>query len=686
MTGDFVPAVCPHDCPSACALEVERLEPTEIGRVRGAVDNPYTDGVLCAKVNRYRERTHHPDRLTEPLKRVGPKGEGAFEPISWDVALDTVAAAFQKASETQGPESVWPYFYAGTMGIIQRKGILRLRRLMGYSQMARTICASVSGAGLNAGLGIGKGIDGLEMAECDLAVFWGTNPVSTQIQAMQLALAAKKERGAPLVTVDPYRTRTAALSDMHLMPRPGTDGALACATMHVLFRDGLADREYLERMTDFPADLERHLESRSPEWAAAITGLEATEIEAFAQLYGRTKKSFLRLGNGFTRQRNGAANLHAVTCLPAITGAWQHKGGGLLMSSGAAFSLNVDRVEGLDQPDKPARILDMSRIGDVLLGDTEALCGGPPVTAMLMQNVNPAAVAPELDKVRAGLAREDLFLCVHEQFLTDTAKMADIVLPATSFVEHDDIYTSYGHCYLQASRQIIEPVGESRSNHRVIGGLLSRLGADHPSNAMSAEDLADLVLKDSGQQNGLDGVTKDRWVDCRESFEDGHFLNGFGHPDGKFRFAPKWDEIGPDHAAMPRLPDHMDVLEKTDDSHPFRLVTAPARNFLNSSFSETETSRKAEKRPTLLIHPEDCAVLSLEEGSRVRLSNKRGEVTLHAKPFDGLQQGVVVVESIWPASAFEDGRGINTLVGSDPVPPAGGAAFHDIAIKVEKLA
>ncbi|GAB6053321.1 molybdopterin oxidoreductase family protein [Magnetospira thiophila] len=685
MTGDFIPAVCPHDCPSACALEVERLSPTEIGRVRGAADHPYTDGVICAKVNRYKERTHHPARLTRPLRRIGPKGEGRFEAISWDEALHEVAQAFQQAATIHGPETVWPYYYAGTMGQVQRQGILRLRRLMGYSHMGKTICSAIGKAGLMAGIGAQRGVDGLEMAESDLVVLWGTNAVATQIQAMQLAQKAKKERGATIVTVDPYRTRTAALSDRHAMLRPGTDGALACAMMHVLFKEGFADRDYLSRMTDFPADLERHLESRTPEWAAQITGLEAAEIIDFARLYGRTKKSFLRLGYGFTRQRNGASNLHAVSCLPAVTGAWQERGGGLLAASGGVFRIDMGLVEGLDCPDKAARTLDMSRIGDVLLGDTAALGEGPPVTAMLMQNTNPALVAPESAKVRAGLMRDDLFLCVHEQFMTDTAKMADIVLPATTFVEHDDLYTSYGQTSLQVSRRIIEPVGESRSNHEVIGDLLTRLGAGHPANTMTAWEVVDSVLKASGYVGGADQLARDRWVDCQRPFEEAHFLTGFGHADGKFRFAPDWASIGPDHHQMPRLPDHMDVLEAMDSEHSFKLVTAPARNFLNSSFTEVAHSREAEGRPTAKIHPEDCAELGLIEGQRVRLSNRRGAVVVHAAPFDGLQRGVVVVESIWPAEAFEDGQGINTLTGSDPVAPMGGAAFHDIAIKIEAL-
>lgn len=676
MAGEYLSSVCPHDCPSACALEVEVLSATEIGRVRGAADHPYTDGVICAKVQRYRDRVHHPERLTTPLRRVGPKGEGAFEPISWDDALDQVAQAFRAASEDFGPESVWPYYYSGTMGKVQQNGILRLTRLLGYSNMARTICSSASKAGWKAGVGALRGVDAREMVDSELAVIWGCNAVATQVHAAAFAQKARKRNGAKIVVVDPYRTPTAEMADLHLMPRPGTDGALACAVMHVLFAEGLADRDYLSKYTDFPDGLEAHLKQRSPQWAAGLTGIEADQIAAFARLYGRTKKSYIRLGLGMTRQRNGAAAIHAVSCLPAVTGAWTERGGGALLTSSAVFDLDLGFVEATDAPDPGARTLDMSRIGDVLTGDADALKGGPPVKAMLVQNTNPAEVAPDSAKVREGLMRGDLFLCVHEQFPTRTAQYADIVLPATTFLEHDDLYTSYGHTFLQPGRRLVAPVGESRSNHEVNNGLLERLGASHPSMDRTAGEMVDELYRDSG------GVG--RWVDCQLPFEQAHFLTGFGHPDGRFRFAPDWAALGPLHAEMPTLPDHAPLIEAATAEAPFRLVTAPARQFLNTSFTETGASRKREVRPTALVHPADCADIGIADGDAVRLANKRGVVTVHTKPFDGLPRGVVIVEGIWPEEAFMGGRGINTLVGSDPIPPIGGAAFHDTAVRLER--
>ncbi len=390
QTIEFLPSACPHDCPSTCALEVERLDSHHIGRVRGAAANGYTDGVICAKVARYAERVHHPDRLTTPLIRVGDKGAGpqAFRPISWDQALDAVAEGLTRAEQRHGAEAVWPYFYAGTMGLVQRDGIERLRHVKRYSRQHSTICNTLADAGWMAGAGVKRGVDPREMADAELIVMWGGNPVSTQINVMTHIAKARKRRRAKLVVIDPYRTGTAAQADQHLALRPGTDGALACAVMHVLFRDGHADRAYLDRYTDAPADLEAHLKTRTPDWAAAITGLDAEEIEAFARLYGETKRSYLRLGYGFTRSRNGAANLHAASSLPAVTGAWQHQGGGALYSNSGLYPLDVTLIEGRDVIDRSVRKLDQSRIGPILTGDRHDLGDGPPVIGKPQRGFN----------------------------------------------------------------------------------------------------------------------------------------------------------------------------------------------------------------------------------------------------------------------------------------------------------
>jgi anaerobic selenocysteine-containing dehydrogenase len=678
-------SVCPHDCPSTCALEVEVVDGKRIGRVSGAQANSYTAGVICAKVARYRERIHHPDRLTRPLLRVGPKGSGQFRPISWTEALDRVAEVFTEVSARSGPEAIWPYYYAGTMGLVQRDGINRLRHVMRYSRQHKTICTAVCEAGWIAGVGRYTGPDPREMAKSDLIVVWGGNPVSTQVNVMTHISRARKERGAKLVVVDPYRTGSAAVADMHLALRPGTDGALACAVMHAAFRDGFADRDYMARYADCPSELQVHLQTRTPAWAADITGLAVEQIEAFAKLYNSTARSYIRTGYGFSRLRNGAANLHAVTCMPTVTGAWQHEGGGAFWSNRDIYHWDKTLIEGLDARDCSTRCMDMSRIGSVLTGDRRELGDGPPVRAMLIQNTNPATVAPDSNRVRRGFLRDDLFVCVHEQFMTETARLADVVLPATMFMEHDDIYQAGGHSHIQIGPKLIDPPGECRPNHEVLQELAIRLGARHPGFDMTAMELVDATLQASGWPDAAT-VLRERWIDAQPGFAASHFLDGFGHRDGRFHFAPDWSAVGPDHARMPRLPDHFAIIDAANDAHPYRLVAAPARSFLNTSFTETPGSRQREVRPTALVHPADAAHLGLRDGDRVCLGNRRGEVVLHARLFDGMQPGVVIAESVWPHRDHEGGIGINALTSDDSAPPFGGAVFHDTAVWMHAVA
>ncbi len=679
MSVELFHSACPHDCPSTCALVVERLDAQTIGKLRGDPENTYTAGVICAKVARYAERVHHPDRLTQPLRRAGPKGSGQFAPVSWDDALDEVATRFQAAAARHGPETVWPYYYAGTMGLLQRDGIDRLRNVMKYSRQHSSICTTLVDAGWLAGTGAYRGPDPREMAEADLVVCWGTNAVATQVNVMTHVARARKGRGAKLVVVDPYRNGTAEAADIHIALRPGTDGALACAMMHVLFAEGFADREYMARYADCPDALEAHLATRTPAWASEITGVAEQEIVDFARLYGATERSYIRVGYGFARSRNGSAAVHAVTCLPTVTGKWRHVGGGAFYSNRAIYHWDKTLIEGLDAVDRGVRKLDQSRIGPVLTGDPRDLGDGPPVTAMLIQNTNPMMVAPETLKVREGFARDDLFVCVHEQFMTETAEMADIVLPATMFLEHDDIYMAGGHSHIIFGPKIIEPLTGTRANHEVICGLAKRLGATHRGFEMSGWEIIDETLKSSGWP-GAEELRAKHWIDCQPDFDEAHFLTGFATPDGRFHFAPDWSRVGRAHQAMPKLPDHFAVIDAACEERPFRLVTAPARQYLNSSFTETPTSRKREGRPTAMVHPDDLAALAIDDGGRIRVGNARADIVVHAKSFDGLQRGVVVIESIWPNAAFEEGLGVNALTSADPGAPLGGAVFHDTSV------
>jgi anaerobic selenocysteine-containing dehydrogenase len=681
LVGSLAKSACPHDCPSACSLEVPVLANGRIGRIRGARSNGYTLGVVCAKVARYAERLGHPDRLLQPLRRKGAKGTGAFEPIAWDEALDEIAERFTRVAQRSGSEAIWPYHSGGNMGVLQRYGLDRLRNAMRYSRQQTTICMTPAESGWLAGVGKLVGPDPREMADADLIVVWGANPVSTQVNVMSHVARARRARGAKLVVVDVYRTPTVEQADMALVLRPGTDAALALAVMNVLLSEGMVERAYLARLTDFDIEVEKHIRSRTPQWAAKITGLGAEEIVDFARLYGSTKRSFIRAGFGFTRTRNGACAMHAVSCLPTMAGAWVEKGGGafFLTYDPGFWGVDTKLLHGLDVLDTAVRILDQSRIGAVLVGEPDALRGGPPVEAMLMQNANSATVAPDTGKVLRGLGRDDLFLAVQEQFMTPTARFADILLPATMFVEHDDFYYGLGHTHLTYGPKLLEPRGQARPNSFVVRELARRLGSTHISWTMTDRELLDDALRRGGLPP-LTEVAEIGWIDRALPFERAHFLDGFPQPDGKFHFRPDWKRIGPAYVRMPLIADWSEDYEQSDAEHPYKLVCPPARNFLNSTFSETPTSIAKEGGPVLRMHPETAAKLGIGAGARVRIGNRRGSVVLKARLDAGQHTATLIVEGIWPASAFEEKRAINTLIGDDPVPPNGGAAFHDTAV------
>ncbi len=687
-------STCPHDCPSCCALDVEIIGGERIGRVRGSKDNSYTAGVICAKVARYAERIHHPDRLTKALKRKGAKGDGQWQELSMSDALDEVSAAFDKAEQAHGAEAVWPYFYAGTMGLVQRDGIHRLRHAKKYSGQFDTICTNMAWTGFVAGTGKLAGSDPREMAQSDLVVIWGTNPVSTQVNVMTHAIKARKGRGARIVVVDVYRTATMEQADLGLCLRPGTDGALATAVMHILFRDGHADREYLASHTDRPAELEAHLSDKTPEWAARITGLGIGEIETFAAWIGQTQRSFFRLGYGFTRSRNGAFNMHCALSIPAVTGAWKYEGGGAFHNNGEIYGLDQTFVKGLDVRDPSVRMLDQSRIGPILTGEASDLKGGPPVTAMMVQNTNPANVAPEQDRVLQGLMRDDLFVMVHEQFMTETALLADIVLPATMFMEHDDVYRGGGHQHIMYGPKLVDAPGDCMSNHDVFRQLADRLGASHPGFDMSANDHIDRILRDSGRGT-LQDLIDDKWINCQPEFDEAHYINGFDWPDGKFRFSPDWPGLAaPNRPSdgllgpwrdIPDLPDYWDIIEEASDDYPLRLVTAPAHSFLNSTFAETDGSKQREQQPWLLINETDIVATGFADGDLVSIRNERGATQIHLKVSDRAKPGTVIAEGIWPNSSHVGGRGINCLTGADAVAPFGGAGFHDNRVAIDRV-
>ena len=689
------PSVCPHDCPSTCALLVD-IESDEnvskMGRVRGNPDHPYTSGVICAKVARYAERHTHPDRLLKPLYRADKTSD--FTDISWESALDLIAERFTQSEQTGGSESVWPYHYAGTMGLVQRDSIDRLRRAKGYSELHQTICINNSWTGFSAATGSLRGPDPCEMAKSDCVVIWGTNVVSTQVNVMTHAVKARKDRGAKIVAIDIYETDTMKQADLPLLLRPGTDAALSCAVAHILFRDSHVDWDYLNKYSDFPKEFEKHLKHKTPEWASAITGLSVDSIESFARLIGETPKTYFRLGYGFTRSRNGAVAMHSAACLPTLTGAWQHEGGGAFHCNSDIFGLNRDLLEGVSHKQDNIRVLDQSHIGAVLCNDPDALRNGPPVTSMLIQNTNPLSVAPDQSRVKEGFSRPDLFVAVHEHFMTETAQVANLVLPATMFVEHSDLYKGSGHFSIMYGGKLIDSPPLCRSNLFVIESLAERLGVSHLSGfGLSADEHIDTILQSSGYGT-LDQLKESRWIHCQPDFTKSHYLDGFGHSDGKFHFRADWFNVpwgrpevgllGPT-SDLPTFPDHCDIIESPDSDYPLRLATPPSRSFLNSSFTETSSSQSREGVPKVLLHPDTASTYDIANDSQVRLENERGAVILTAKYFEGVLPNVLICEGIHPNSSYIDGCGINTLIGSDSTAPHGGVGFHDTKVRIESV-
>src|ERR671923_918189 len=489
----IVRGACPHDCPDTCAMLVTVVE-GRATKVAGDPDHPFTQGFLCTKVNRYVERTYHPERLLRPLRRVGRKGEGRFEPISWDAALDEIAEGLTSiARSPEGPEAILPYSYAGTMGYVQSSSMdRRFFHLLGASKLDRTICSMAGTMGMRMTIGANIGADGEGIPESDLILLWGTNTLTSNPHLWPFVLRAR-EKGARVIAIDPIRTRTADQCDEWIAIRPGTDAALALGMMHVLFAEGMEDRDYLERYTLGEARLRERVREYPPSRVATITGIDEARIVDLARRYGRSRAAFIRVNYGLQRHKGGGMAVRTIACLPAIVGHWRRPGGGVQLSTSANFQFDK---RALERPDlsPPVRTINMIRLGEALT-TPDAGIGGPPVRALVVYNSNPAAVAPDRGTVRRGLARDDLFTVVLEHFQTDTADYADILLPATTQLEHYDVHRSYGHLYVLGNNPAIAPVGESLPNSEVFRRLAARMGFDEPCFRDSDEDLCRIALK-----------------------------------------------------------------------------------------------------------------------------------------------------------------------------------------------
>jgi anaerobic selenocysteine-containing dehydrogenase len=678
-----VKSICPHDCPDTCVMTVN-IEGDRAVAIGGDPDHRFTQGFLCAKVNRYLERVYSSDRLLHPLRRVGKKGEGRFERITWDEALDTIAERFRSIIEEHGAQAILPYSYAGNMGLLSYGSMdRRFFHSIGASLLARTICSSAGGAGLRVTLGRSVGFDPEAIVNARFIVAWGANIVSSNVHLWPFIEEARR-RGATLVAVDPYRSRTAEKADRHLALRPGTDAALALGVMHVIFRDGFEDRDYIERYTLGADRLRERASEWTPERTAQTTGLTADEVESFAREYATAKPSAIRLNYGLNRHAGGGMAVRTIACLPALTGAWRRPGGGVLLSTSGTFPVNNEALERPDLIPPGTRTLNMSRLGRILL-DREL---SPPVKALFVYNSNPAAVAPEQEMVLAGLAREDLFTVVHDLFRTDSADYADIVLPATSTLEMFDIHKSYGQLYVSLNQPAIAPLGESKPNTEVFRLLAARMGLDHPCLRESDEEMARSVFR--WEHPHMKGITYERLereasvrLSVPESFAP-FAEGGFFTPSGKCElYAEALEAQGLDPLAG-YTPPRESAATAPDLARrfPLEFISPPAHHFLNSTFSAQPVFVQREKEPSLIIHPTDAAVRDIRDGVQVRVWNDRGAFLARATVSDAARPGVVVGLSTWWPKMCPGGRNVNAVTSQELTDMGGGAAFYDALVEV----
>jgi anaerobic selenocysteine-containing dehydrogenase len=672
-----VKGACPHDCPDTCALEVHVKDGVAL-KVTGSAEHGPTAGVLCTKVARYTERTYHPDRLLYPLRRIGKKGEGRFERITWQEAITTIAERLA-AVAAEDPQQILPYSYAGTMGLVQGESMsLRFFHRLGASLLDRTICASAGSAGHKITLGSRIGMD-MELADqAKLIIFWGSNAITSSVHFWARAQQAKR-LGARLIAIDPYRSLTAEKCHTHIALLPGTDAALALGLMHVLIRDDLIDHDYVSRHTLGFDELCERVNQYGPERVAAICGIDPAEIESLAHLYATTRPALIRANYGLQRVRGGGMAMRNITCLPALIGAFRDAAGGVILSTGGNFAVDE---RALSRPDllgaRTPRTINMSTIGRAL---EEA---APPIRALVVYNSNPVAVAPDSARVARGFAREDLFTVVLEHFLTDTADYADIVLPATTQLEHLDVIKPYGHYYMVANNPAIRPLGEAKPNSEIFRLLARSMGFTDACFQDSDATIAQSALSGDWDFNA---VRAQGWKRIGVEKSTARFADGgFDTPSGKVEFFSKAAES----QGLDPLPDYIAPLEDTrgDLAHrfPLAMISPPARNFLNSSFVNVASLRASEGEPWLDIHPEDAVSRGVLDESYVRVFNDRGSLELRARVTDRARRGVVVALSVWWKKLARDGKNANELTNGTTLTDLGRAPiFYDCLVQVEPL-
>lgn len=666
-------SVCALDCPDTCSVLVA-VENGRAVRLRGNPEHPVTRGFLCAKVARYLDRQYHPERLLYPQKRVGAKGEGRFERITWDEALDTIASRLTRIAGEYGAEAILPYSYAGTMGLLNGSGMdRRFFHRLGASRLDRTICSTAGGAGLNEALGFRYGTEPEQFSRARLILAWGANILGTNVHLWPFIVEARRN-GARFYTMDPRRNRTGAAADRHYFIRPGSDAALAFAMMHVIVGEKLHDADYIARHTlGFDALVDR-LRAWTPERGEALTGVPREDIAALAREYARTRPAVIRLNYGVQRSERGAMAVRAIALLPVLTGSWKEEGGGLQLSTSQAFRFDRPSLERPDLQPRPARLVNMAQLAHAL-----TQLDDPPVKALFVYNSNPAAIAPNQNNVLRGLARPDLFTVAAEQFRTDTADWADILLPATTFLEHTDLYLAYGHYYLQLARPAVAPQGEAKSNVEIFRLLAARMGFRESCFAESEDDMIRGLLA-SGHPF-LEGITLER-------LEREHFVRlnlprpflpfaegGFGTESGKCEF--KAETLDYEPPVESRLGD-----PALRARYPLELISPKNDQSLNSTFGNVPAT-DLETR-ALHLHPADAAARGIATGDQVRVYNARGECFAEARVDDTAAEGVAVAPAVRWARNAANRRNVNALVSERLTDAGGGPTFYSCLVEVEK--
>ncbi|SMF15167.1 Anaerobic selenocysteine-containing dehydrogenase [Paenibacillus barengoltzii] len=679
------PAVCPLDCPDTCGLLLHK-ENGKIVKVTGNPDHPITQGAICNKVRNMAERVYHPERVLYPLKRVGRKGEGKFERITWDEAIQEIADRYKGLIREYGSESILPYSFYANMGILSVDGMdRRFFNRLGATRLQQGICNSAGNAGWRYTMGFGGGTSPEETVKAKLIIVWGGNLVSTNMHQIALIEKARKQ-GAQLVVIDVHRNRTGQRADWFIPLYPGTDAALALGMMHVLFERGLVNEAFLERYTVGHAELREHVKQYTPEHVAAITGVPAESIIKLAVLYGETSPAYIHIGNGLQHHDNGGMTVRTISCLPALTGQWLVPGGGAFKSNGAYGKMNATALERPDlRPNPGARTVSMNQLGDVLL------TLDPPIRALYVYCSNPAVVAPDTGKVEQGLLREDLFTVVHDLFLTDTTKYADIVLPATSSFENTDLYGSYWHHYIQLQEPVIAPQGESKSNVETFKLLAAAMGFDDDAFRDTEEDMIRQAL-DFKHNPYLEGVTLEKLKEQRfvklNMEPQQTWLDHLPTPSRKIELYSATME----RAGLPPLPTYVPLVEGYDGErrpgkdtpYPLMFISPPNHNFLNSTFGNVEKLKALEKGPVLQIHPDDAAARGIADGDEVTVWNDRGSYDVTASVTDKMLPGTVVSQGLWWQQ--EDGKRTraNALTPDRIADMGGGAVFFSTVVDVKR--